>query len=73
MSQIELIIAYWLFGRAVRQGAHRDRITQLLMMLRIRFADEFTEDNHVTQVTFLSECFGDAMNAKMLPPQMKGK
>lgn len=65
MNWLQFSIAYWLVGKMVRQGAHRQRLIEFFMLIRIRSGQEFTEDSESSLIAFLHECFDEAMSAKM--------
>lgn len=65
MNWLQFSIAYWLLGKLVQQGPHRDRLVELFMLARIRAGHEFTEDSDSSLIAFLRECFDEAMSAQM--------
>lgn len=63
MNWLQIWILCWMLPKIVKQGAHKHRITQLFMLVRIYARKEFTEDSYSGLHSFLQECFDDAMTA----------
>lgn len=60
MSGLQRWLLRKLFRQVVRQGAHRQRTSEVYALLREAAAQEFTEDSPATLDGFLQECFDSA-------------
>lgn len=68
LTRLEAYVARWLFRRVVEQGYHHfDRTSEVLSILGEEWSRMFTEDNTVTQVFDLQECFNRAMGKPSEP------
>jgi len=57
MNRFEQWFVKRIFAKAVIQGGHQERITEIYRLLRDVTEDQFTEDNQPTIDDALRECF----------------
>lgn len=60
MNKFELLIAMWLVDRIVKQGNHKQKLTDLFTIIHNAVEKEFTEDNEPTRAALITDCLNES-------------